>query len=189
MLVYRQVRQPVVAPAPAFDAVGFLAFARVCGGYLRDGKLNHVLALSPPTVQVGEYRDSLLCFELTTFSPSTARKSAHLPSEVWRSYAPLGSVCDPALPKSSTRPLVRKGAGHCLTLGSPTSAVTSPANPCRPGSYGTHLGAHNLVHRVHWRCTCLGALGLRGSWFAAPLAAPERRDYRAPLAHLNHFTR
>ena len=82
--------------APAFSAAEFLAFARTCGRYLRDGKLNHVLALTAPTPQLHEYRDSLVFLVTTAVLAGDGRRTY---AEVLQAYGrydraviPLGNL-------------------------------------------------------------------------------------------------
>ena len=90
--------QPVTQAAPSseFDAAGFLAFAQVCGRYLRDGKVRQVTTLPAPTTQIQEYRDSMLLL-IATFVLYSEGKRAD--GDVLRSYArydravtPLGDL-------------------------------------------------------------------------------------------------
>ena len=82
--------------APAFSAAEFLAFARTCGRYLRDGKLNHVLALTAPTPQLREYRDSLVLLVATAVLAGEGRRTYAEVIQVYgrydRAVIPLGNL-------------------------------------------------------------------------------------------------
>ena len=82
--------------APAFSAAEFLAFARTCGRYLRDGKLNHVLALTAPTPQLHEYRDSLVLLVTTAVLAGEGRRTYAEVIQVYgrydRAVIPLGNL-------------------------------------------------------------------------------------------------
>lgn len=88
--------QPPRRVAPSFSAAEFLAFARTCGRYLRDGKLNHVLALTAPTPQLHEYRDSLVLLVATAVLAGEGRRSYAEVIQVYgrydRAVIPLGNL-------------------------------------------------------------------------------------------------
>ena len=81
---------------PASAAAEFLAFARTCGRYLRDGQFNHVLALTAPTPQLHEYRDSLVLLVTTAVLAGEGRRTYAEVLQVYgrydRAVIPLGNL-------------------------------------------------------------------------------------------------